>query len=205
MTWLRQPPSCSSPCRSVWLCGTLRATRRTSTPARSKSRSSSAAEGIAGSCSSSRLALRNSLGSASRRSRTAGPLFRHATYSSPISRVDRPSGAIACARRSQSARLARAMGTRCFIAAWAPMRPRRTSPCTASGSSLARARRRDTQLGLRSKRSASSSWLIPKLVCSSLSNQPCSRADSASAERRDRLSSRASASLMLHSAATTMS
>jgi hypothetical protein len=180
-------------------------TRRTSTPARSRSRSSSAADGVAGSCSISRLALRNSFGSPSRRRRTTGPLSRHATYSSPTSRVDRPSGAIAAASCSQSARLARAIGTRYFIAAWATMRPCRTSSWTEEGSSFTSARRRDTQLALRSKRRASSSWSRPKLDCSSASSHPCSSADSDSAVRIDRLSSRASASSVDHTAALTVS
>jgi len=97
------------------------------------------------------------------------------------------------------------MGTKCFIAAWAPMRPRRTSSCTASGSSLTRASRRDTQLWLRPKRCASISWPKPKLDCSSDSSQPCSSADSVSAERSDRLKSSASASSISHTVALTVS
>ncbi len=205
MTCFRRVPSSSTSCRSSWHWRHCRVTRRTSTPARSRSRRKSAAEGVGGSFSSSRLAFTNSRGSASRRSRSAGPLSRHATYSSPTSRVDSASGAISRTRRSQSSGLARAMGTMCFIAAWAPMRPRRTSSCTISGSSLTRASRRDTQLWLRPKRCASTSWPRPKLDSSSASSQPCSSADSPSAARSVRLRSNASTSSIGHTVVMTVS
>jgi hypothetical protein len=101
--------------------------------------------------------------------------------------------------------LARAIGTRYFIAAWATMCPSRTSSCTTAGSSLTNASRRDTQLGLRSNRFASSSWPRAKTDCSSCSNHPCSSADSASAERNDRLRTNASTSLIDHTVAWTTS
>jgi len=65
--------------------------------------------------------------------------------------------------------------------------------------------RRETQLRLRSNRSASSSWLIPKLLCSAATSHPCSMADSASADRSERLSTRASASPISHTVAATVS
>jgi hypothetical protein len=205
MAWFEQLPSSALSCWSGRHCWYCRMTRRTSTPAVSRSRSRSAAVRPGASCSTSRLVLTNSFGSASNRSRTTGPLSRHARYRSPTSRVDSPSGAIPRASCSQSSALARAIGTRCFIAAWAPIRPLRTSSCTVSGSSLTRARRRDTQLGLRSNRRASSSRPSPKTDSSSCSSHPCSSADSASAERSDRLRTSASASLIAHTVALTVS
>lgn len=163
MAWRAQVPSCSTSCWSSSLDPSLRITRRTSTPATSRSRSSSLAVGIGASRPISRRDFTNNPGSLSTRSRISELLSRQAAYSSPTSRVDRPSVAIPSASRVQSSTLARAMGTRCFIAAWAPIRPSRTCSCTAEGSSLTRASRRDTQLALRSNRRASSSWSSPKL------------------------------------------
>lgn len=200
-----QALSCSSCAGSDRDSEYLRATRRTSTPARSRSCRSAAADGSGGSSRASRRVLTNSPGSASTRSRTARPLSRQLRYSSPTSRVDSPSGAIARASRSQPDLVARAMGTRCFIAACAPIRPRRTSSWTATGSSPTSASRRDTQLGLRSKRSASSSCPSPKLDCSSDRSHPCSSADSASADRSDRARSSADSSSSSHAVAQAVS
>jgi len=205
MAWRAQVPSCSTSCWSSSLDASLRITRRTSAPAMSRSRSSSLAVGIGADCSISRRDLTNSPGSLSTRSRISGPPPRQAAYSSPTSRVDRPSAAIPSASRVQSSTLARAIGTRCFIAAWAPIRPSRTCPCTTEGSSVTRASRRDTQLALRSNRRDSSSWSSPKLDCSSASSHPCSSADSDSLQRMARTKSSASASPMSHTVACTTS
>ena len=59
--------------------------------------------------------------------------------------------------RVQSSALTRATGTRYFIATCAASFPSRTCCWIASGSTSTNARRRETQLGLRSKRRASSS------------------------------------------------
>lgn len=205
MAWRAQVPSCSTSWRSSSHDRSLRSTRRTRAPATSRSRSSSLAAGIGASLSISRRDLTNSPGSPSTRSRIPGPLSRHAAYSSPTSRVDKSSAAIPSASRVQSSALARAIGTRCFIAAWALIRPARTCSCTACGSSVTSASRRDTQLALRSNRRASSSWSRPKLDCSSASIHPCSSADSDSLLRIDRTSSSASASPMSHTVACTVS
>jgi len=53
--------------------------------------------------------------------------------------------------------LARAIGTRYFIATCAAIAPARTCCCTVSGSSSTSASRRETQLTLRSNRRANSS------------------------------------------------
>jgi hypothetical protein len=53
--------------------------------------------------------------------------------------------------------LARAIGTRYFMATWAVIAPARTCCCTVSGSSSTSASRRETQLTLRSNRRANSS------------------------------------------------
>lgn len=106
---------------------------------------------------------------------------------------------------SHCSRLARAIGTRYFIAAWATICPSRTASCATTGSSLTSASRRDTQLGLRAKRAASSSWPRPKTDCSSASSHPCSSADSASAERNERHSTNASTSVIDHTVAWTTS
>jgi hypothetical protein len=52
----------------------------------------------------------------------------------------------------------RANGTRNFIATCAVIAPLRTCCCTLAGSSSISPMRRDTQLVLRSKRRANSSW-----------------------------------------------
>lgn len=205
MAWRTQRPSCSTSSRSRLLNPSLRITRRANTPATSRSRSSSAADGMGASRAISRRDFTNSAGSSSTRPRISGPLSRHTAYTSPTSRVDRPSAAIPAASRVQSSVLARAIGTRCFIAAWAPICPSRTCSCTDLGSSITRASRRETQLTLRSNRRASSSCSSPKLDCSSASNHPCSSADSLSAERIDRISSNASTSSMSHTVACTRS
>jgi len=134
-----------------------------------------------------------------------GPPSRHARHTSATSRVLSFSGAMALASCSHSPRLARAIGTRCFIAAWGAMRPCWTSPCTSDGSSWTSASRRETQLGLRSNRSASSSWPKPWLSDSADSSHPCSRADSGAELRMDRASTSASASLRSHCVAWTRS
>jgi len=156
-------------------------------------------------CAASCRAFRYSCGSASSRSRTDLDASRHARHTSATSRVLSFSGAMALASCSHSPRLARAIGTRCFIAAWGAMRPCWTSPCTSDGSSWTRASRRETQLGLRSNRSASSSWPKPWLSDSADSSHPCSRADSGAELRMDRASTSASASLRSHWVARTRS
>jgi hypothetical protein len=165
--------------------------------------STSASDGA--SSSTSRLAFRYSWGSSSSRSRMTFDPLRQAAYSSPTSRVESARREIPAASRSHSRPLARAIGRRGFIAACGEIRPSRTSSCTGAGSSRTRPKRRDTQLGLRSSCLASSSWLLPRLVCSSSSSHPCSSADSASSQRRLRARSSASASPSSHTAAVTMS
>jgi len=54
----------------------------------------------------------------------------------------------------------RAAGTRNLIATCAAMAPSRTCCCTAAGSNSTRPILRDTQLVLRSKRRANSSWYL---------------------------------------------
>lgn len=116
------------------------------------------------------------------RRRSDGGALLHAAYSSPTCRVVSFSFAAAAPSNSQSLDLARAIGSRYFIAAWDEMVPSRTRSCTDSGNSLTRPRRRDTQLGLREKRLARSSALIPP-VCSARSSQACSIAVSTSSAR----------------------
>ncbi len=161
-----------------------RSARRVMIPIRSRSRSRVLA-GLTGSGGSSlsRRAFRNSAGSWISRPRTALHPSRQAMYSSAMSRLLSFNGAIISTSCSQSSLLARAIGTRYLPAAWGPIRPFLTCSCTDSGSSSTRARRRVTQLTHRSNWSLSSSKLLPKLRCSSDSNHPCSRADSASADR----------------------
>ncbi len=57
------------------------------------------------------------------------------------------------------------------------MAPLRTCSWTGTGSSLTKAKRRETQLTLLSTRRASSSWLIPWLR-NAASSQPCSSCES---------------------------
>ena len=116
------------------------------------------------------------------RRRSDGAALLHAAYSSPTCLVVSFSFAEAAPKSSQSPDLARAIGSRYFIAAWDEMVPARTRSCTDSGSSLIRPRRRDTQLVLREKRFARSSALIPP-TCSARSSHACSIAVSASSAR----------------------
>jgi hypothetical protein len=182
-----------------------RSERRARAPTTSRSRSRLRA-GFAdtGSCASSRLAFRNNTGSSIRRRRREGGASLHAAYSSPTSRVLSFSFATVAARASQSLRLARAMGSRYFIAAWDVMRPSRTRSCTEAGSSFTKPSRRDTQLGLRQNRNDSSAGGIPP-SCSATRSQACSMAVSASSARCECTSSRASASLRSHTVARTVS
>jgi hypothetical protein len=60
--------------------------------------------------------------------------------------------------RQQSSALNRATGTRNFIATCEVIAPLRTCCCTGAGSNSTRPIRRETQLTLRSKRRANSSW-----------------------------------------------
>jgi hypothetical protein len=60
--------------------------------------------------------------------------------------------ASASASRSQSFGLARAMGTKYFMATCAPISPQRTRSWIDSANSFTNPSRRDTQLKLRSKR-----------------------------------------------------
>lgn len=71
-----------------------------------------------GSRASSRLVFRNNSGSSIKRRRCDGGTSLQALYSSPTSRVVSFSFATVAARASQSLRLARAIGSRYFIAAW---------------------------------------------------------------------------------------
>src|SRR5712692_6357183 len=61
------------------------------------------------------------------------------------------------AMRAQSSRLIRAIGTRYFIASCTPSFPSRTCCWMVSGNNSTNAKRRDTQLTLRSQRRANSS------------------------------------------------
>ena len=171
----------------------------------SRSRNSSLTADEGGTGSRSRCALRNNRGSASRRCRIAGDAFRHAAYHCPASRLVKRCVAKASATRGQSAGRERATGTRYFIATCAGIAPLRTCCCTLSGSSSTNANRRDTQLGLRSKRRANSSRPYPKWRSSSASSQPSSSAVSRSLQRSERSNTRASASVMGHSTASTVS
>lgn len=182
-----------------------RSTRRARAPTTSRSRKTLRA-GFAdtGSCASSRLAFKNNNGSSIRLRRRGGGASFHAAYRSPTSRVVSFSFATVAARASQSLRLARAIGSRYFIAAWDEMRPSRTCSCTERGSPFTKPSRRDTQLGLRQNRNDSSaegmppSWRVR-------SSQACSMAVSASSARCECRRSRASASLRSHTVARTVS
>ena len=182
-----------------------RSARRASAPTTSRSRKRLRA-GFAdtGSCASSRLALRNNSGSSIRRRRSGGGASRHAAYSSETSRVVSFSFATVAARASQSLRLARAIGSRYFIAAWDEMAPSLTRSCTETGSSRTKPSRRDTQLALRQNRIDSSAGGIPP-SCRASSSQACSMAVSASSARCECRSSKASASLSSHTVACTVS
>lgn len=107
--------------------------------------------------------------------------------------------------RRQCSTLMRAAGTRQRMAICAVILPSRTNCCTGSGSSSTNARRLATQFRLRSKRRASSSIEHPRRLSISCSNQPCSSADSGSLMRSDRSSTSASASLICHTTASTVS
>lgn len=139
------------------------------------------------------------------RRRTTGVASRHASYNRPTSRLESVRPAIAVASASQSARVARAMGTRQRIAAYAPIAPRRTCSCTASGSSTTNASRRDTQLALRPSARATASWLRLKLDASICTNHACSMAVSPSPVRSERANSSASISPSAHTVARTTS
>lgn len=91
------------------------------------------------------------------RLRTDGDAARQAAYNWPAWRVLKRCAASAAAIRWHSSALARAIGTRYFIATWAQIAPARTCCCTVSGSSSTSASRRDTQLTVRSKQRANSS------------------------------------------------
>ena len=87
----------------------------------------------------------------------AGEAWRQAAYNCPASRLLNRCLANPSAMHRQSSGLDRATGTKTFIATWAEMAPVRTCCCTLSGNNSTKAKRRDTQLTLRSKRRASSS------------------------------------------------
>ena len=184
-----------------------RSARRAMAPTRSRSLSSSSlGEAVCGgSFSISRRVFRNSSGSASRRARRPEAPSRQASQSRPTSRVLSLWRAIAAQRVSHASRLARAMGSRCFMAAWAPISPLRTHSWTAGGRCSTRPRRPETQLGLRSNRRARASRSSPKPCCSSARSQPCSRAVSASARRSERSRIRAPTSFIAHTVAVTVS
>jgi len=182
-----------------------RSARRARAPTTSRSRKTPRA-GFAdtGSCASSRLAFRNNSGSSRMLRRRRGGASLHAAYRSETSRVVSFSLATVTARASQSPRLARAIGSRYFIAAWDEMRPSRTRSCTETGSSFTRPSRRDTQLGLRLNRNDSSAGAMPP-SWRATSSHACSMAVSASSARCECRSSRASASFRSHSVARTVS
>jgi hypothetical protein len=107
--------------------------------------------------------------------------------------------------RVQSSALTRATGTRYFIATCAASFPSRTCCWIASGNNSTSASRRETQLGLRSKRRANSSSPQPKRCSISASSQPCSSALSCGLNRSDLDSSKASDSLIAQTVASTVS
>jgi hypothetical protein len=137
----------------------FRFARRPSASISSRSRSSCLTTGGGGSSASlrARCAFTNSSGCPSSRARTSGLDFRQAAYNSPASRLVIRHLAIPSAMRAQSSACARAIGTRHFIATCAGIAPLRTRSWMPAGSSSTRLIRRDTQLGLRSNRRASSS------------------------------------------------
>jgi hypothetical protein len=130
---------------------------------------------------------------------------RQASYSAPISRVESPNRALACASASASSALARATGSRKRIAAYAGTLPERTSSWMAAGSSRTSPSRRETQLGLLANRAANSSSPQPALAASSASSHPCSSAVSPRATRKERTRRSASASAIGHTTARTVS
>ena len=135
-----------------------RLARRVMATTISRSRSSAATPSTGGgSASRCRCAFRNNCGSCRIRWRMAGVASRQAAYNCPASRLLNRCLANTSAMRWQSSRQKRAIGTRNLMATWAEIAPLRTGCCTLSGSSSTSARRRDTQLRLRSKRRASSS------------------------------------------------
>lgn len=182
--------------------------RRATAATTSKSRNRSP-HALWGSLSAGRLAsqraFRTRSGSDKTSSRVPGPPVRYATASSPTWRVVSPRPATASVNRSQSARLARANGTRYFIAAWATSSPRSTLCWTDSGRALTRPSRRLTQLTLRSNRRDNSSSDRANLTCNSCNQSPCSNALWSAPVRISRPSKRASASPMSQQAACSVS
>jgi len=152
---------------SCLLCGrsnstvapaSCRLARRMMATTMSRSRISAATPSAGGgSASRCRCAFRNSCGSCRIRWRIAGVASRQAAYNCPASRLLNRCLANPSAMRWQSSRQKRAIGTRNFMATWAEMAPQRTCCCTLAGSNSTSAKRRHTQLVLRSKRRASSS------------------------------------------------
>jgi hypothetical protein len=124
----------------------------------SRSRDNSTIAGAAGLFSCCRCVFKNNCGSASRRRRTAGVALRQAAYNWPASRLCNRCRAKPSAMRQQSSAFMRATGTRYFIATCAVIAPLRTCCCTLVGRSSTSPMRRETQLVLRSKRRANSSW-----------------------------------------------
>jgi hypothetical protein len=112
---------------------------------------------------------------------------------------------MAAARVWHASRLARAIGSRYFMAACAPISPRRTRSWTDAGSSSTRPRRRETQLALWPNRLPSATWSRPEAFPRVASNQPCSIAVSASAWRSEWLRIKASTSVIAHTVACTVS
>ena len=170
-----------------------------------RSRNSSAAEDEGGSASACRCVFRNNWGCSRIRCRIEGEAFRQAAYNCPASRLVNRWATNASASRRQSSGLERATGTKNFIATWAETAPLRTCCCTLSGSNSTSASRRNTQLVLRSNRRANSSRPYPKRCSSSASSQPSSSAVSRSPQRSERSSTRASASLIGQTTASTVS
>ena len=199
-----------SACRRCWSfisarpSAIRRPARRRIADAVSSSRASAAACVVAG-ASVCRCVFRNSSGCARIRSRTACEPSRQARYSCAACRASQRCSTNAAAIRSQSSTLRRATGTRYFIAVWAAIFPSRTCCWMASGTSSTSASRRDAQLMLRSKRRASSSSEKPKCCAISDNSQPCSSAHSCRLKRSDLSSSSASASLIGHTMASTVS
>jgi hypothetical protein len=178
---------------------------RASFPTASRScRRAFAGRNSSGTSSSSRWARRKSLGFSKTRRRVSEVPSRQALYRSPTSRLVRWSFAMDSDRTSQASPFARAIGTRYLIAAWAGIRPVRMCSCTGRGRSSTSDSLWETQLTLRSKRFAMSSWVSGRFR-STWSNHPCSIAVSRFAERMDLSRTRASVSLISHTVARTVS
>lgn len=134
-----------------------RLARRAMAVTLSRSRtSSSTGEGAGWGC---RCAFKNNCGCSSIRCRILGDAPRQASYNCRAWRLLKWCCAKAAAIFRQSSRLARATGTKYFMAICAEICPWRTCCCTLSGRSSTKAKRLATQLTLRSNCRANSSTL----------------------------------------------